>query len=341
MNSVPDIAVMPSLVSVRPMVLLSGFLGAGKTTFLRECLAILADKKLRADVILNDRENPEIDCETLRGQGASIAALAGACVCCEGLDELAGLVSQCSETDHDVLFVELNGTADPIPLLESFTLLESRFMMRPRWQVCVIDARHWSNRGGYSELEELQLETASHFMVSHHDSVGESRLMEVRGAVKAVNPRASETNAVALLELLTQAVARNRGVTVGINEQRRQDDKWSLARVKDVSPRHQLAHEFTGCQILLPEPLPSLSVRSWLDALPEEVIRAKALVRTVESPGQRHLFERVGRAVEPAPLRVAISDRVPASAIMIGAELDPGALVEAARSQLSENCVLG
>ncbi len=341
MSSVPDTAAVPPLVSVRPMVLLSGFLGAGKTTFLRECLRILSEKRLRADVILNDRENPEIDCETLRGQGASIAALAGACVCCEGLDELAGLVMQCSETEHDALFVELNGTADPVPLLESFTLLESRFMMRPRWQVCVIDARHWGKREGYSGLEELQLETASQFMISHHDSVGESRLVEVRGAAKVVNPRASETNALALVELLAKAVARNRGVAVGRTGQVRKDDRWSLACVKDVSPRHQLAHEFTGCQILLPEPLPAATVRSWLNALPDEVIRSKALVRTVEAPEERHLFERVGRELAPRPLRVPVSKRVPASAIMIGAELDPDALLEAARSQLGDNCVLG
>ena len=67
----------PPLITARPMVLLSGFLGAGKTTLLRRCLSGLAGRQLLSDVILNDRENAEIDCETLRDHAASVSALAG------------------------------------------------------------------------------------------------------------------------------------------------------------------------------------------------------------------------------------------------------------------------
>jgi len=336
-----DSQTLPPLVGVRPMVLLSGFLGAGKTTFLRLCLKALTEHHLVADIILNDRENPEIDCETLRDHAASVSALAGSCVCCEGLDELAGLVIQASQTRHDVLFVELNGTADPVPLLESFTLLESRFLMRPRWQVCVIDARHFGSRGNFSGLEELQLETASHFVISHQEGVSEARHEDLRARVQDINPRASETNARSLAQQLVQAVAQNRPVTVGRAGIPERTVNWSLPMPRSLSTRHQLAHEFTGCQILLPEPLPSANLRSWLLDLPESVIRAKALVRTVEHPDARYLFERVGRDLSPNPLRVAISERVPASAIMIGADLEPSVLLEAARRQLDENCKMG
>lgn len=341
MTKALDSQILPPLVGVRPMVLLSGFLGAGKTTFLRRCLKALTEDHLVADVILNDRENPEIDCETLRDHAASVSALAGSCVCCEGLDELAGLVIEASKTRHDVLFVELNGTADPIPLLESFTLLESRFLMRPRWQVCVVDARHFGNRRAFAELEELQLETASHFVISHEEGVSEARHEELRARVQAINPRASETNAEALSQQLAQALAQNRPLTVGRTGIPQRESKWSLPAPRSLSTRHHLAHEFTGCQILLPEPLQSANLCSWLADLPESVIRAKALVRTVDQPDARYLFERVGRSLSPNPLRVAISERVPASAIMIGADLEPMDLLESARRQLDENCVMG
>lgn len=58
-------SLLPSVIEVRPMVMLTGFLGAGKTTFLRSLLDELSAREHRADAILNDRENAQIDSETL------------------------------------------------------------------------------------------------------------------------------------------------------------------------------------------------------------------------------------------------------------------------------------
>lgn len=324
---------------MRPMVLLSGFLGAGKTTLLRHCLSELTTRNLRVDVILNDRENAEIDCEALRDQAASVSALAASCVCCDGLDELANLALEASKSEQDVLFVELNGTADPIPLLEAFTLLESRFLMQPRWQVCVIDARHFGMRSAFRDLEALQLETASHFFFAHIDEVEAPDLLSLRERVRAINPGASETDARSLTEQLAGAVARNQGLIVDKANTRMSSRHLPTPRIKD--PRHRLAHEFTGCQIRIPEPQHPQRLISWLAELPQPVIRAKALTSTLPCPDARHLFERVGNQVCPDPIQVPMSDRVPASVILIGADLDPASLLQSARVQLGDTCVLG
>ena len=334
-SSVPS-----SLVTVRPMVLLSGFLGAGKTTLLRNCLTALAGRQLLADVILNDRENAELDCEALRDHAASVSPLAGSCVCCEGLDELADLALTASRSRHDVLFVELNGTADPIPILETFTLMESRFMMRPRWQVCVIDVRHFGGRRAFRDLEALQLETASHVFLSHSDGIEPSDMIRLRDRIRAINPGASETDGASLSEDLAQAVARQPRLTVGRAASLSVGPR-GLPSPRLPDPRHRLAHEFTGCQILLPEPLDALQLVAWLATLPDSVVRAKALVRTLDQPRFRQLFERVGGDVCPDPIRVPIADRVPTSAILIGADLHPKALLESARCRLGESCEFG
>ncbi|MEM0895893.1 MAG: GTP-binding protein [Verrucomicrobiota bacterium] len=332
-------AVPPPVVTMRPMVLLSGFLGAGKTTFLRHCLTELADRQLLADVILNDRENAELDCETLRERAASVAALAGSCVCCDGMEQLAELALAASKSDQDVLFVELNGTADPVPLLEAFTLMESRFLMRPRWQVGVVDVRHFGTRGAFSDLETLQIETASHLYYSHKDEVDPANLQRVRERARTINPGASETDVETMTGHLAHAIARNQGLAVGSVDESKVSSSLSSPRPTD--PRHRLAHEFTGCQILIPEPQRPQRLLSWLAELPRPVIRAKALTRTADEPDVRHLFERVGSEVCPVPIRVPISDRVPASVILIGADLDPDSLLQSARNQLGKTCVLG
>jgi G3E family GTPase len=339
MNPAPTLTTIPPLVGVRPLIMLTGFLGAGKTTFLRRCLAALKKRQILADVILNDRENAELDCETLRDQAADVTPLAGSCVCCEALDELCGLILAAAGSRHDALFLELNGTADPLPLLESFTLLESRFLLRPRWQVAVIDARHFRNRGFYQDLETLQLETASHYHLAHTEELGAADLLRVRRQVEAVNPNASETDPESMIEHLARVLSRNRRTAIGKKETRR--DHGHLPGPVGLDDRHHLAHQFTGCQILVSDPLPAVRVIGWLANLPAEIIRAKILVRTADSTSERHLFERVGREVCPNPIPVPIRDCVPSSAILIGAELDPEALLASARHALGSDCTLG
>ena len=54
-----------SLLSVRPVVVLTGFLGAGKTTLLKSLLKSCQNEDLRADVILNDFSDAELDSATV------------------------------------------------------------------------------------------------------------------------------------------------------------------------------------------------------------------------------------------------------------------------------------
>ncbi|MBK1883762.1 hypothetical protein JIN85_15190 [Luteolibacter pohnpeiensis] len=315
---------LPELVSMRPMVLISGFLGAGKTTFLRDLLQQLVPHQLTADVILNDYENANLDAETLQEKAATIAPLASSCACCSGLKDLVDLAVAAQTTRSDVLLVELNGTADPIPLLESFTLLERKLRFRPRWQIGVIDARHFGNRGYYDELEVQQLQTASHFLLSHLDSVPKSKRKELFTQIQKLNPYASRTIASRLAANLAGVIATSSPVVVSKTEEH-------PSAHAHHQHGHHLSHTFTGCQILLPPRLRLKQVTSWLASLPESVIRAKALVTLIEEPGCRKLFERVGLDTMPKPLEVPISDRVPTSAICIGPQLDPNELLEHAR----------
>lgn len=306
---------LPQVILHRPLVMITGFLGAGKTTFLRALLQQVRAQDLTADVILNDYENADLDAETLHGKAASIATLAASCACCDGLSNLVQLATTAMASRSSVLLVELNGTADPLPLLEAFTLLEGKLHFSPRWQVCVIDARHFGQREAFAELEILQLHTASHFLLSHAAAADRAALAL---QVRAINPHATEITAARLSTHLAAHIAAARP---------------SLSRLKSEPVKlphhhgHHLAHAFTGCQILLPPRVHQKTILGWLAALPDTVYRAKALVSLVDTPDVRHLFERVASDIMPHPLAVEISPRVPPSAILIGPKLDPAALL--------------
>ena len=313
---------LPTIVKMRPMVLFSGFLGAGKTTSLRKLLGLLPSYQVTSDVILNDYENADLDAETLQEKVASIAPLSASCACCGGLDDLVNLAITARGTRSDVLLIELNGTADPIPLLETFTLLETKLKFRPRWQVAVIDGRNFGQRGDYDELETQQLQTASHYILSHTDSISKARREEVQGQIRDLNPHASRTTVTRLSTSLAAAVADTRP---RIHPHDKQESP-ALPRRRG----HRLAHSFTGCRILLPPQVRTEKMTDWLVTLPETVIRAKALVTVVEKPECRKLFERVGIDFIPEPTEVPIIGKVPPSAILIGPKLEPeGLLVHA------------
>jgi G3E family GTPase len=315
------------------MVMITGFLGAGKTSFLRELLVHLPSHHLAADVILNDYENAELDAETIQGKASSIAALSASCACCGGFDGLIKLSLAAQQTRSDVLLVELNGTADPIPLLETFTLLESKLRFRPRWQIAIIDASQFGLRGMYDELELAQLQTASHYVLTHTDQVSKSRRDDVLLQIRHCNPHASRTTAARISSHLARTIEDASPVLLC-------GEGNPSPRPHSHSHAHHLSHSFTGCQILLPASVRTPKINAWLRALPDTVMRVKVLVTTPEKPECRQLFERVGRDFIPEPIEVPISGKVPPSAICIGPKLDPQELLKIAVHHLGPTVTL-
>ena len=323
---------VPSLVGKNPLLMLTGFLGAGKTTLLKEILSDLGEREILTDVILNDRENAQIDRETLRDQASSVAALTGSCVCCEGLDELCGMVLKAGKSRHEVLLIELNGTADPVPLQESFTLLESQFLLHPRWQVCVIDSRYFGKRSQFRELEALQLETASHYHLSHIEEPTENEEQELIKAIEDINPRATRATAASISSDLIEAIEKNSGRGLARPRKRKGIPKPHL------HGKHHLAHEFTGCNIVFPVAVDGKDIMIWLEQLPESVIRAKALITITSDPDCRFLYERVGMKVSPNPIPVPKITKVPCSGLFIGPDLDPEEILQMTRELLHPDC---
>ncbi len=281
----------------KPLLFITGFLGAGKTTLLRALLDELAELGRTADVILNDFENAEIDASTLRERAASIHPIAASCACCDSLDDLVQLCLAAQESEGDLLLVELNGTADPLPLLETFTLLEERLPFAPRWQVGVVDARHWGSRDGFAPLERRQLETATQWVLTHAEGRTDAEIEGISGSVDRINPYATKVDASRLAADLVRegsAFENAAGTPVG----------GEPAMGGPPRRGHALSHRLTGYQIPMPGCYRRDQIIGLLEALPGDVVRAKALVELEGSPGSRWLIQRTGRHPVDPPLEV-------------------------------------
>src|SRR4051812_3662274 len=100
-----------------PLLLVAGFLGAGKTTFLRALLPCLRSRRRQARVLLNDMGDARVDGATLADLTAELVSLNASCVCCESWDDLLSALALTPTGPDQVVIIEANGTTDIIELL--------------------------------------------------------------------------------------------------------------------------------------------------------------------------------------------------------------------------------
>lgn len=97
-------------MSDRPhLIVVGGFLGAGKTTLILAAARILADRGLRSAIILNDQGESLVDSELARSNGFDAGQVTGGCFCCR-FSELMRIADELREYSPDVIFAEPVGS---------------------------------------------------------------------------------------------------------------------------------------------------------------------------------------------------------------------------------------
>lgn len=90
--------------------LITGFLGAGKTTFIHRYLKHLGDQRVR--IIENEFGSIGVDADFLRDEDCEIDDLSGMCMCCRGKDRFMALLVDAARRGYDRVLVEPSGIYD-------------------------------------------------------------------------------------------------------------------------------------------------------------------------------------------------------------------------------------
>ena len=175
-----------------PLVLLTGFLGSGKTTVMNDMLARMREK--RVAVVVNEWGKLGVDGSLLSDPaGLGITELPGGQIFCsclaptflKALDRLSGM-------DCDLILVETSGLAKPATIAQLAAEAERASGGRLNYQglICVVDAlRFLVLRKAVMAVDE-QASYADRFVVAKADAVDKTRLDEIVHVLSELRPGA-------------------------------------------------------------------------------------------------------------------------------------------------------
>ena len=170
----------------------AGFLGAGKTTFLRHRLASAGADAPRTVVLVNDFSAVGVDGSLLRERGADVVELPNGCICCSLRKDLAQqLKSIVAQWSPQRILIEPSGVADVAALLGVLSQPDLKPLVRSLHASAVIDAsaflHDYARMGAYFEA---QARLASVLIVNKADLASPAEMRMVENTIRAINPAA-------------------------------------------------------------------------------------------------------------------------------------------------------
>lgn len=313
-----------------PAVLITGFLGSGKTTMLKRWLTDAPATGHRLGIVMNEFGEVNVDREILGQPDLPLMSVEGGCVCCAPDNELERACSRLAKSGEcDVILIETSGLADPDNVIDVLTDPDLHRRVRLQAVVTVVDARWWLETHEDADMAERvlakkQLMFAHVIALSHCDAFEEGDRDRVCESVRAMDSDALLVRMPFDLPDLGKLLARPPAdVVLSI------EDPEEMP-VEDKSSRH-LHHRYQSVSWRFPVPVDRSALEKFLRELnPRDVVRTKGFVRLRHAPEKLFLFQSVFGHV--------LLDEFPAwphpepVAVFIGPGLDADALRKQLRS---------
>jgi G3E family GTPase len=268
-----------------PILLVAGFLGAGKTTVVNHLLAHADGRRIAA--VVNDFGAINIDAELIAGASDGVVSLANGCICCtlEGdlLRTLATLLRR--DPQPEFIVIETSGIADPADIVRNL-MDPVIFREAPLETVlCVVDATLPVARLDDALLKS-QLRAADVVALSKVDLVDKVARAGLRDAVRAARPAAVVVDAIngdVPTVLLFPA------------------DPDRMPGVREVAARRPVEDRFETLSWTSDRAVSLPKLQQAIARLAPKLARAKGLFETAEQPGRLMVFQLAGGRATLAP----------------------------------------
>lgn len=332
-----------------PITLVSGPLGAGKTTLVNSLLNDPGDRRIA--VVVNDMGEVNVDAELLEAESDDgVIDLSNGCICCRLQDDLVTEVTRLAdERSFEYLVVEASGISEPIPVARTLTAgtddasLPDRFRLDTT--VSVIDAYgFWKAFDPAESLPDAappperpltevlvdQVEFCDVLLLNKCDMVPDDELDAVEASIRELQPRAelyrttySEVDPETVLgtgsfdfEVARRQQGWKRALTVAEEEGADHDGHDHGARSAAA------AHGVESFVYRREQPFDADRFDAWLDEWEGNVIRLKGFAWVASRPETVLGVSQAGPAVQAGPLGEWGADDPTTRLVIIGRDLD-------------------
>ncbi|MEI6799801.1 MAG: GTP-binding protein [Pseudomonadota bacterium] len=185
------------------LTILGGYLGSGKTTWLRHQLHVGSFGDVH--VIVNEAAETGVD-DVLLKSAKGLTLLAGGCSCCTGRQDLiTALRTLCDQQSRDArdaprlqrIVLETSGLADPAAILAAIQgdpVVVNHIVIDQT--IVVVDALHGLAQLQTEPLGRRQIGAADRLIISKGDAVAATDLTLLRATLRALNPSAAQSAAI-------------------------------------------------------------------------------------------------------------------------------------------------
>jgi len=185
------------------LTVLGGYLGSGKTTWLRHQLHM--GRFGPVHVVVNEAAETSVD-DVLLSSATSLTLLAGGCSCCDGRQDLITALrqlcdhrSQITSTDArlDRIILETSGLADPgaiVAAIQGDPILVNHIVIDET--LVVVDALHGLAQLSSEPLGRRQIGAADRLILSKSDVADPATLTLLRATLRGLNPTALQSAAI-------------------------------------------------------------------------------------------------------------------------------------------------
>jgi len=173
------------------VTVITGFLGAGKTTFINDLLK--NNSNTRFALVENEFGEVAVDTKLIKGIDASqMFELKNGCICCTITDEYEQALKELATrfTDVEHLLIETTGIADPAPVIRPFfSDGDLKKMYRFNGTVCMVDARYF-HRYPAKKIAFRQFAVADSVIITKTEDFGIAEKEKFLKEIKNLNPLA-------------------------------------------------------------------------------------------------------------------------------------------------------
>lgn len=305
-----------------PIALLTGYLGAGKTTLVNYILA--NQKKYKMAVIVNDIGSVNIDESLIDRNGIvtskddSLVPLTNGCICCTLKTDLIEQISQLVlGGKFDYILIEASGICEPLPIAQTITYIDDLLASKNLGKlahldniISVVDSYRMANEFGCGDellapdideeditaLLVQQIEFCNTVLLNKSELVNREQLDQLHAVVKALCPSAkvveSSYGKVDLDELLEtdrfdfEKASMSAGWIEALNNPEDEEESEEV-----------LEYGIDTCVYYRRTPFNRVKFEKVVNNWPKNIIRTKGLCWFVDDQDTVFMYESAGKQV--------------------------------------------